>query len=132
MQQEEEHNLQKKYEKLDKRLQRELDSLVEMEKRSTAEGKNSCLWPKHPLSLKRAKTEALKKHVDSEKAKYLNSVQVSKAMTLENLKTSLPNVFQALMTSSSLYVEAVESVCGHIKPADGFDSTSEIALPSTS
>ncbi|KAM2799690.1 hypothetical protein COP1_004500 [Malus domestica] len=125
MQQEEEHNLQKKCEKLDKRLQKELDSLVEMEKRSTAEGKYSCLCPKHPLSLKRAKTEALKKQVDGEKAKYLNSVQVSKAMTLENLKTSLPNVFQALMTSSSLYVEAIESVCGHIKPADGFDSTSD-------
>ncbi|KAB2627657.1 hypothetical protein D8674_040052 [Pyrus ussuriensis x Pyrus communis] len=122
MQQEEEHNLQKKYKKLDKRLQKELDSLVEMEERSAAEDEYSSLGPKHPLSLKRAKTEALKKQVDSEKAKYLNSVQVSKAMTLENLKTSLPNVFQALMTSSSLYVEAIES----------FDSTSEIALPSTS
>ncbi|KAM1008159.1 hypothetical protein TB2_004487 [Malus domestica] len=132
MQQEEEHNLQKKYEKLDKRLQKESDSLVEMEERSTAEDLYSSLGPKHPLSLKRAKIEALKKQVDSERAKYLNSVQVSRAMTLENLKTRLPNVFQALMTSSNLYVEAIESVCGHIKPADGFDSTSEIALPSTS
>ncbi|KAM1571363.1 hypothetical protein EV2_037444 [Malus domestica] len=131
MQQEEEHNLQKKYEKLDKRLQKELCTLAEMEEKRTAEDGCSSLGPKHPLLLKRAKTEALKKQVDSEKAKYLNSVQVGKAMTLENLKTSLPNVFQALMTSTSRYVEAVEAVCGHIITADGFDSNSETALRPT-
>nr|KJB14756.1 hypothetical protein B456_002G142000 [Gossypium raimondii] len=70
-QQAEEHNQKKKSEKLQKRLQKELISLTEMEKK--VEGSvltldmNSTLSPKHPLSLKRAKTEALKKRVDVEK-----------------------------------------------------------------
>lgn len=127
VQQVEEHNVQKKYEKLEKRLQKELYSLAEMEKKmegSVTEGDEySSLGPKHPLSLKRDKTEDLKKEVDSEKAKFLNSVRVSKSLTLENLKRSLPNVFQALMTFSSLYVEAIEAVCGVIKPADDSDGT---------
>ncbi|MBA0706021.1 hypothetical protein Golax_018163 [Gossypium laxum] len=119
-QQAEEHNQKKKSEKLQKRLQKELISLTEMEKK--VEGSvltldmNSTLSPKHPLSLKRAKTEALKKRVDVEKGKHLNSVQLSKTMILNNLKTSLPNVFQALMGFSKACVEVFEAIHGNSQP----------------
>ncbi|PPS18863.1 hypothetical protein GOBAR_AA01711 [Gossypium barbadense] len=115
-----EHNQKRKYEKLQKRLQKELISLTEMEKK--VEGSvltldmNSTLSPKHPLSLKRAKTEALKKRVDVEKGKHLNSVQLSKTMILSNLKTSLPNVFQALMGFSKACVEVFEAIHGNSQP----------------
>lgn len=123
VQQEEEYSLQRKYEKAEKRLQKELESLAEMERKlkgsfTCEDGEDSNLSPKHPLTLKRAKTEALRKQVDNEKARYMKSVQATKAMTLNNLKTSLPNVFKVLMDLSRGFVEAIEAVFNQIKPAD--------------
>ena len=119
-QQDEQYNQQKKYDKVEKRLQKELISLIEMEKKVegsvAASDVNSTLSPKHPLSLKRAKTEALKKRVDMEKRKHLNSVQVCKTMTLNNLKTSLPNVFQELMRFSKASARAFEAIHEHARP----------------
>lgn len=125
MQQEEEHNLQRKYGKLEKRLQKELQSLAEMKEKlegsfAGIDGPSN-LSPKHPLSLKHAKVESLQKQVDVEKAKYLNSVQVSNTMTLNNLKTSLPIVFHSLVGFCSDYVEAIEGGFSHIRPADSCD-----------
>ncbi|XP_022762672.1 nitrate regulatory gene2 protein isoform X2 [Durio zibethinus] len=83
-QQAEEHKQQKKSDKLEKRLQKELMSLTEMEKK--VEGSvatldvNSTLSPKHPLSMKRAKIEALKKRADTEEGKHLNSIQAFEAI----------------------------------------------------
>lgn len=74
------------------------------------ENSHSGLSPKHPLVVKRAKVEALKKLVDDEKAKYLNSVEVTRVMTLNNLKTSLPDVFRALMGFASAYSQAFEVI----------------------
>ncbi|XWS40440.1 hypothetical protein CRYUN_Cryun18bG0140400 [Craigia yunnanensis] len=120
-QQDEEHNQQKKYDKVEKRLQKELISLTEMEKKveasvAASDVNSSTLSPKHPLSLKRAKTEALKKRAAMEKGKHLNSVQVCMTMTLNNLKTSLPNVFQALMLFSKASAQAFEAIHGHARP----------------
>ena len=115
-----EHYQQKRSDKLEKRLEKESISLTEMEKK--VEGSvagldvNTTLSPKHPLSLKRAKTEALKKRVDMEKRKHLNSVQVCKTMTLNNLKTSLPNVFQELMRFSKASARAFEAIHEHARP----------------
>ena len=55
--------------------------------------------------------------MEAEKAKYLNLVQVTRAMTLNNLKTSLPNVFQALIEFSRAYVHAFQAVYSHFEPA---------------
>ncbi|KAJ0262087.1 Benzoyl-CoA reductase subunit C [Hirschfeldia incana] len=80
-QQTEEYNLRRKWNKLEKRLERELISLAEMERRlegmsAMEEDANSTsLGSKHPLLIKQAKIEALRKRVDTEKAKYLNSVE---------------------------------------------------------
>ncbi|XVF45969.1 hypothetical protein PTKIN_Ptkin02bG0250400 [Pterospermum kingtungense] len=113
-QQSEEHYQQKRSEKLEKRLQKELISLTEMEERAL--GLNSTFSPKHPLLLKRTKVEALKKRVDLEKGKHLNSVQVCKTMILNNLKTSLPKVFQALMVFSKASTQVFEAILGHARP----------------
>ncbi|XP_071722473.1 protein ALTERED PHOSPHATE STARVATION RESPONSE 1 [Rutidosis leptorrhynchoides] len=90
LQQAEELNLHKRSEKLERRLQKELSSLTEMEKKLATEGSfsPSNLSPRHPLSIKCAKTEALQNRADSEKSTYLNSVHVTKTMTINNLKTS--------------------------------------------
>ncbi|CAH9101202.1 unnamed protein product [Cuscuta europaea] len=112
-QQGEEHNQRKKCDKLEKRLEKELSSLTEMEDRfeGLASANNSAAAsPKHPLNLKRAKVEALKKQVDLEQAKHLNLVQVYKTMILNHFKTSLPTVFQALMTFSKAYTNVFEAI----------------------
>ncbi|KAF2317863.1 hypothetical protein GH714_041182 [Hevea brasiliensis] len=127
LQQTEEHNLHKKSDKLERRFQKELISLAEMEKKvnwsSTDGDMQSDLSPKNPLSLKLAKTEALKKRLDSEKTKYLNSVQVTRVMTLNKLQTGLPNVFQALMGFSSASAQAFEAVHSHGRPAVDCDAS---------
>ncbi|KAM7256214.1 hypothetical protein ACFE04_011955 [Oxalis oulophora] len=119
LQQVEEHNLHKKSEKLERRLQKELSSLQDMEKKlegTFAPGEiPSNLSPRHPLSVKRAKTLALQKRVASEKASCLNSVRVTKTMTTNNLKTSLPSVFRALMGFSSASAQAFEAIHGQLK-----------------
>ncbi|KAI5671055.1 hypothetical protein M9H77_11419 [Catharanthus roseus] len=119
LQQDEEVNLHKRSEKLERKLQRELNTLTEMEIKfaggsSSSSTNNDELSPKHPLSVKRAKIEALKKQVDDEKEKYANSINVTRAMILNNLQTSLPNVFCALMEFSSAYSQSLEALlsCG--------------------
>ncbi|XP_015880269.2 protein ALTERED PHOSPHATE STARVATION RESPONSE 1 isoform X1 [Ziziphus jujuba] len=125
LQQEEERNLQRKYGKIEKKLQKEQQSLSEMkgklEGSFAVEDVASGLSPKHPLSLKHAKIEALTKQVEMEKSKYLNSVQVSNTMTLNNLKTSLPNLFLELTGFCRDYIAAIEGSFNHIKPADPCD-----------
>ncbi|TXG48073.1 hypothetical protein EZV62_027367 [Acer yangbiense] len=136
-QQMEELNLRKKSDRLERRLEKELNSLAEMERRlqrelnsvavtteerlegssSTVEVAQSNLSPKHPVSLKRSKIVALRERVEAEKAKYLKSVQVTRAMTLNNLKTSLPKVFQALTEFSRASVHAFQAVYSHFEPA---------------
>ena len=117
--------MQKKYEKIERRLQKELESLAEMESKLEGSFEGDNLSPKHPLTLKHAKTEALKKQVEIENIRYLNSVQATKAMTLNNLKTGLPNVFKALTDFYSGYVKGVEACFNNIRPADSCDAELE-------
>uniref|UniRef100_A0A2P2P389 DUF632 domain-containing protein n=1 Tax=Rhizophora mucronata TaxID=61149 RepID=A0A2P2P389_RHIMU len=120
-QQAEEHYLHRKSDKLETRLQKELLSLAEMEKKfdsnSAAGDMQSDLSPKHPLSRKRAKAEVLKKRMDTEKTKYLNSVEVTGVKTLNSLRTGLPNVFRELMGFSSASVQAFEAVQNYYEAA---------------
>lgn len=126
LQQGQELDLQKRSDKLEKKLQKELQSLDELEKKleggggpNTADGGNpEVLSPKHPLSLKRAKIETLKKQAEDERAKHDSSVQVTKAMVLNKLKTALPNAFQGLMEFSNASAKALEAIYGHDKPAE--------------
>ncbi|XAR72528.1 hypothetical protein NMG60_11019200 [Bertholletia excelsa] len=122
LQQQEELNLQKRSDRLEKKLQRESNMLAEMETKLdrtlSANDVNLSLSPKHPLLVKRAKIEALRKQVNDEKAKYLTSTQVTQSLTVNSLHTSLPNVFQALMGFSSAHAESLDSILSHAKTVD--------------
>lgn len=132
-QQKQELNLLERKTRLERRLQKESDTLVEMERRlrkelsspaetekrlegssSTDEIDLSTLSPRHPVSAKRSKIQALEVRVQAEQTRYLNSIQDTKTMTLDNLKKSLPNVFQALLEFSAASAWAFEQVYSNI------------------
>lgn len=73
LQQEVELNQLKRSDKLERRLQRELKSLADMEIKFegsyTVDDAHFVLSPKHPLLVKHAKVEVLKKQVNDEKGK---------------------------------------------------------------
>ncbi|GAB4829408.1 hypothetical protein Ancab_019080 [Ancistrocladus abbreviatus] len=114
LQQEEECNLKKKADKLEKRLEKEVNSLKEMESKLLveveAEAASLDFSPKHPINVKRAKTDALEKRYENEKAKYLRAAEVSRAMTLNSLRTCLPDVFQALTGYAGARAQAFEAL----------------------
>ncbi|XP_020673762.1 nitrate regulatory gene2 protein isoform X3 [Dendrobium catenatum] len=100
LQQNVELSQQKKSKRLENRLEKELNSI------------NPALStdPDNQPSSNNTKLEALKKRVEEEKAKYLSSICVSRAMTLNNLHASLPNVFQALMGFSIVCLQALDGI----------------------
>ncbi|CAM8998133.1 unnamed protein product [Rhodiola kirilowii] len=121
LQQEDEQIQQRKSDKLDKRLRKELQSLSEMEARHEG-GRNtfnetSPVDPKHPISVKRAKVEALQKEADYEKTKHADLFKLSHAMTLSKLKSSLPSVFHALMEYSLACSQSLEAMYDHNEPS---------------
>ncbi|KAH0452620.1 hypothetical protein IEQ34_019919 [Dendrobium chrysotoxum] len=100
LQQNVELSQQKKSKRLENRLEKELNSI------NPAPSTD----PDSQPSLNNTKLEALKKRVEEEKAKYLSSICVSRAMTLNNLHASLPNVFQALMGFSIVCLQALDGI----------------------
>lgn len=128
----EELDMQKKAEKLEKKLQKESASLDEMETKVerglSVDNPTLELGPNHPLSLKRAKIEALKKRLDDENAKCVRSVEVTKAMALNHLKNSLPRIFQALMEFSNAYARAFEALNNHGEQVDTHVDESRVPI----
>lgn len=116
LQQQEEYNMRKRSEKLGRKLERELNSLSEVEFKFegslSLEEANAVATSKHPLLIRRAKVEALKTLVDNEKAKYVNCVKATQAMILNHLQTRLPNAFSALVDYSKAYVHSFEAILG--------------------
>ncbi|KAK8941563.1 hypothetical protein KSP40_PGU008374 [Platanthera guangdongensis] len=100
LQQNAELSLQKKLKRLENRLDKELKSISPPQNTS----------PDHQPSSNNAKIDSLKKMVEEEKAKYLTSICVSRAMTLNNLHTCLPNVFHALVAFSNVCVQAHDNI----------------------
>ncbi|XP_019452102.1 PREDICTED: uncharacterized protein LOC109354216 isoform X2 [Lupinus angustifolius] len=64
-----------------------------------------------PLAEKRLDLATCQSRVQDEMLRHSKAVEVTRAMTLNNLQTGLPGVFQALTSFSSLFTEALESVC---------------------
>lgn len=117
VQQAEEQKLRRKSERLSKRLEKKLASLRSLERKYNASTSDkskktpySGLDPKDPLAQKRAKIGAFKRKVEEEKSKHLSSIRTTRAMTLKNLQTGLPNVFQALTSFSSACMQEFEAV----------------------
>lgn len=106
-QQAEERRLKKRSDSYEIKLEKKSASLRHVDK----EGRGTTIPGQDPL-VKEAKLESLKKRVEEEKVKYLNSIQVSRAMTVNNLQTGLPNVFQGLTGFASVCVQAFEGING--------------------
>ncbi|XP_021725341.1 uncharacterized protein LOC110692622 [Chenopodium quinoa] len=126
LQQQEEFNLKKKVDKLERKWLKELESLSEIEKKLQVSNRfadmESGLSLKHPLSVKRAKIGDLQKMHENEKARYLSSIQISRAMTLSKLQKSLPHVFEKLTEFSNACKQFFETVLNHadqVYNADG-------------
>lgn len=117
VQQAAEQKHRRKSERLSKRLEKKLASFQSLERKYTAstpdklkETPNSGLDSRDPLAQKRAKIDAFNRKVEDEKSKHLNSIRYTRAMTLKNLQTGLPNVFQALTSFSRDCMQEFETV----------------------
>ncbi|KAL3348780.1 hypothetical protein AABB24_022108 [Solanum stoloniferum] len=64
-----------------------------------------------PLAEKKAELAASQRRVEDEMVKHSKAVEITRAMTLNNIQTGLPGVFQAMTSFSSLMTEALEAVC---------------------
>ncbi|GAB2270949.1 hypothetical protein Dimus_005808 [Dionaea muscipula] len=64
-----------------------------------------------PLAEKKTELAACQRRVEDEMLKHSKAVEVTRAMTLNNIQTGLPGVFQAMTSFSSLFSEAMETVC---------------------
>ncbi|BAT79942.1 hypothetical protein LR48_Vigan721s000400 [Vigna angularis] len=107
-QQTEEHNILKKLDKLERKFQKCMNSLAEMQQR--IDGDIADTSPRHPIHVKKTETEEIKKQVENERANYLDAVRYSRAMTLDQLQTALPPLFQLLMEFSSASSHAIEFI----------------------
>ncbi|KAE8721249.1 protein kinase G11A [Hibiscus syriacus] len=71
-----------------------------------------------PLAEKKSELAACQRRVEDEMLRHAKAVEVTRAMTLNNVQTGLPGVFQALTSFSALFTEALDWVCSrsyHIK-----------------
>lgn len=59
---------------------------------------------------KKAKVDALKSRAEEEKAKYEKSSCMTRAVTVNNLQTGFPNVFQAVTGFASVCMQVFEGV----------------------
>ncbi|XP_066396329.1 protein ALTERED PHOSPHATE STARVATION RESPONSE 1-like [Miscanthus floridulus] len=99
IQQAEEQKQKKKSESAFKEFEKKAEELRSLESKYGsyigAEGYRE-MSRKSPVADKWAKVEALRSRADEEKSKYEKSIGVTRAMTLNNLQTGFPNVFQAM------------------------------------
>ncbi|CAD6231095.1 unnamed protein product [Miscanthus lutarioriparius] len=107
VQQSEERQLKKKSDNMDSKFQTQLEKHSENAMQNSAQHPNK---NHYSVSKNETKLDAFRKQVKEEKARYLTSVRVSRAMTLNNLQTGLPNVFHALVGFSGLCVQAFEGI----------------------
>ncbi|XP_051122642.1 nitrate regulatory gene2 protein-like [Andrographis paniculata] len=64
-----------------------------------------------PLAEKKAELATCQRLVEDEMLKHSKAVEVTRAMTLNNIQTGLPGVFLAMTSFSALMTEALEKVC---------------------
>ncbi|OVA04122.1 protein of unknown function DUF632 [Macleaya cordata] len=64
-----------------------------------------------PLAEKKMELAACRRRVEDETSKYSKAVEVTRAMTLNNIQTGLPGVFQAMTMFSGLFNETLQGVC---------------------
>ncbi|KAJ9188537.1 hypothetical protein P3X46_003888 [Hevea brasiliensis] len=122
----EELKIKKRTESVSKELEKKASSLRNIERKfyhsysvvgiglpDTGSNNGQVLDARDPLAEKKSELAACQRRVEDEMLRHAKAVQVTRAMTLNNLQTGLPGVFQALTSFSSLFMEALELVCNH-------------------
>ncbi|XP_068650286.1 nitrate regulatory gene2 protein [Aristolochia californica] len=64
-----------------------------------------------PLAEKKEELAVSRRKVEDEMARHAKAVEVTRAMTLNNIQTGLPGVFQAMTGFSGVFAEALEGLC---------------------
>ncbi|CAM8935508.1 unnamed protein product [Rhodiola kirilowii] len=122
--QSEELKIKKRTETASKELERKASSLRSIEKKyyhsysmvglglpDSGPNNHHVLDARDPLSEKKSELAVCQRRVEDEMARHCKAVEVTRAMTLNNLQTGLPGVFQAMTSFSALFMEALEAAC---------------------
>lgn len=133
MQQNDEQKRKKKAENLSRELQKKIIALRNIEKKYyssyalpartdlTSESQFE-LDPTDPLAEKRAEIDAYKRRLEDEKANYSKSARGTRAMTLNNIQTGLPGLFQAMSSFSNVCVRSFEHIYNQTKSLNDHSS----------
>ncbi|XP_071736041.1 nitrate regulatory gene2 protein-like [Rutidosis leptorrhynchoides] len=124
LKQAEEMKVKKRTESASKELEKKASSLRSIEKKyyhsysmvglglpGSGPDNDHALDARDPLSEKRTELVACQRRVEDEMVRHSKAVEVTRAMTLNNIQTGLPGVFQAMTSFSGLIMEALEVVC---------------------
>ncbi|KAL0309100.1 UNVERIFIED_CONTAM: Nitrate regulatoryprotein [Sesamum radiatum] len=124
LKQTEELKIKKRTESASKELEKKSSSLRNIEKKyyhsysmvgiglpDNGPDNGHVLDARDPLAEKKAELAICQRRVEDEMVKHLKAVEVTRAMTLNNIQTGLPGVFQAMTSFSALITEALETVC---------------------
>ncbi|CAI9770355.1 unnamed protein product [Fraxinus pennsylvanica] len=124
LKQTEELKMQKRTEIVSKELEKKSSSLRNIERKyyqtysmvgiglpDTGHENGHALDARDPLAEKKSELAICQRRVEDEMLKHAKAVEVTRAMTLNNLQTGLPGVFQAMTSFSALITEALEAVC---------------------
>ncbi|CAN1849510.1 Nitrate regulatory gene2 protein [Linum perenne] len=117
--QSEELKIKKRTETASKELEKKASSLRNIERKfyhSYSMGPDNGgpgLDARDPLSEKKSELAACQRKVEDEMLKHAKAVEVTRAMTLNNIQTGLPGVFQALTSFSAMFTDALDTVCTH-------------------
>ncbi|KAG2325448.1 hypothetical protein Bca52824_008176 [Brassica carinata] len=119
-----EHKIKKRTESASKELEKKASSLRNLERKyyqsysmvgvgipDTGPDNQHMLDARDPLSDKKSELEVCRRRVEEEMVKHSKAIEVTRAMTLNNLQTGLPGVFQALTSFSALFMESLQTVC---------------------
>lgn len=113
----EEVKMKKRTESAGKELEKKASSLRSIERKYYQAYSTVGIGPgpevldsRDPLSEKKCELAACQRQVEDEVMRHVKAVEVTRAMTLNNLQTGLPNVFQALTSFSSLFTESLQTV----------------------
>ncbi|KAK4476445.1 hypothetical protein RD792_015598 [Penstemon davidsonii] len=124
LKQTEELKIKKRMEVVSKELEKKASSLRNIEKKyyhsysmvgiglpDSGPDNGHVLDARDPLADKKAELSSCQRRVEDEMIKHSKAVEVTRAMTLNNIQTGLPGVFQAMTSFSALITEALETVC---------------------
>ncbi|CAH8383665.1 unnamed protein product [Eruca vesicaria subsp. sativa] len=122
--QSEELKIKKRTESASKELEKKASSLRNIERKyyqsystvgfglpDSGPDNGHVLDARDPLTEKKLELGACQRRVEEEMLKHSKAIEVTRAMTLNNLQTGLPGVFQALTSFSALFTESLQTVC---------------------